>query len=66
MRIQRKVYGNGEEHFYASVVENRREGKKTMQKTIAYLGVVTAEQVPYLKAAYAKKKPRLVFDDGSG
>jgi hypothetical protein len=63
MRIQRKVYGTGKEHFYASVVENRREGKKTRQKTIAYLGAVTVEQIPYLKAAYAKKKPLLVYKE---
>jgi hypothetical protein len=63
MRIQRKVYKTGKEHLYASVVENRREGKRTVQKTVAYLGVVTAEQVPYLKAAYARVKPRLVWDN---
>jgi hypothetical protein len=63
IRVQRKIYGNGEEHLYASLVENRREGSRTVQRTIAYLGAVTAEQVPFLKAAYAKKKPRLVWDE---
>jgi hypothetical protein len=51
-------------HYYASLVENKRIGKKVVQTTRAYLGAVTQEQIPYLKAAYAKKKPRLVFDGG--
>jgi hypothetical protein len=28
----------------------------------ANLGSATEEQIPYLKAAYAQKKPRLVYD----
>ncbi|MDT3704142.1 MAG: hypothetical protein ROZ36_14190 [Thermincola sp.] len=38
-------------------------GNKVIQETVVYLGEVTAEQLPYLKAAYAKKKPRLVYDE---
>jgi len=49
--------------IYASVVKSVRTGKKVKQETIAYLGEVTEEQLPYLKAAYAKNKPRLVYDD---
>lgn len=63
VRVHRKTYGNGVEHLYASVVENIREGGKTVQKTVVYLGVVTEDQVPFLKAAYATVKPRLVWDD---
>ena len=49
--------------LYASVVKSNRVGNKVVQETVAYLGVVTPDQVPYLKAAYAKKKPRLVYDE---
>lgn len=49
--------------IYASVVKSVRTGKKVRQEIVAYLGEVTEEQLPYLKAAYAKKKPRLVYDD---
>ena len=55
----------GKAHYYASLVENRRENNQVKQRVIAYLGPVTEDQIPYLKAAYAKKKPRLVYDDGS-
>lgn len=49
--------------MYASVVKSKRVGNKVIQETVVYLGEVTAEQLPYLKAAYAKKKPRLVYDE---
>ena len=48
---------------YASLVENKRVKGKVVQSVKANLGAVTDEQIPYLKAAYAKKKPRLVYDD---
>ena len=48
--------------IYASVVKSVRNGTKVRQEIITYLGEVTEEQLPYLKAAYAKKKPRLVYD----
>jgi hypothetical protein len=51
---------------YASVVKSKRIGNKVIQETIVYLGEVTAEQLPYLKAAYAKIKPRLVYDEVEG
>ena len=47
----------------ASLVENKRVNGKVVQTVKANLGPVTEEQIPYLKAAYAKKKPRLVYDD---
>ena len=52
--------------IYASVVKSVRVGSKVVQATVVYLGAVTEEQLPYLKAAYAKKKPRLVYDDEKG
>jgi len=61
IRIQTKIFG-GTEHYYASLVENKRMGKKIRQTVKAYLGPVTADQIPYLKAAYAKVKPRLIYE----
>lgn len=49
--------------IYASVVKSKRIGNKVIQETIVYLGEVTEEQLPYLKAAYAKKKPKLVYEE---
>lgn len=54
---------NGTKHYYASLVENKWVDGKVKQTVKANLGPVTEEQIPYLKAAYAKKKPRLVYDD---
>ncbi len=48
---------------YASLVENKRIDGKVVQTVKANLGPVTEDQIPYLKAAYAAKKPRLVYDD---
>lgn len=62
IKILTKKYAN-KYHYYASLVENKRENKRVKQTVIAYLGPVTEDQIPYLKAAYAKKKPRLVHDD---
>lgn len=64
IKILAKKYA-GKTHYYASLVENKREKSQVKQTVIAYLGPVTEDQIPYLKAAYAKKKPRLVYDDGS-
>lgn len=63
IKILTKTYGNNKKHYYASLVENKRESGKVIQYVKAYLGPVTEEQIPYLKAAYAKNKPRLVYDD---
>ena len=62
IKILTKNYG-GKKHYYASLVENKRVSGKVKQNVRAYLGSVTEEQIPYLKAAYAKKKPRLVYED---
>jgi hypothetical protein len=62
IKILTKIYG-GKKHYYASLVENKRVNGKVIQTVKANLGVVTEEQIPYLKAAYARKKPRLVYDD---
>lgn len=62
IKILTKKYGD-KKHYYASLVENNRVDGKVKQNVIAYLGVVTEDQIPYLKAAYAKKKPKLVYDE---
>jgi len=54
---------NGKKHYYASLVENKRIGGSVVQTVKANLGPVTEEQIPFLKAAYSKKKPRLIYDD---
>ena len=53
----------GKVHYYASLVENKRVNGKVKQTVKANLGPVTEDQIPYLKAAYSQKKPRLVYDD---
>ena len=62
VRVQRKTAADGTEMLYASVVENERVGGKVVQRTALNIGRVEPEQVPYLKAAWAKDKPRLVWD----
>ena len=62
IKILTKEY-RGEKYYYASLVENKRIDGKVVQTVKANLGAVTGEQIPYLKAAYAKKKPRLVYDE---
>ena len=54
---------NGKVHYYASLVGNKRVNGKVKQIVKANLGPVTEDQIPYLKAAYSQKKPRLVYDD---
>lgn len=49
--------------MYASVVKSIRNGSKVTQETVAYLGEVSPDQIPFLKAAYAKKKPLLVYPE---
>lgn len=68
IKILTKKY-NGELHYYASLVENKRIDGKVVQTVKANLGPVTEDQIPFLKAAYAKNKPRLVYGeptDGGG
>lgn len=62
VKIQRKKAADGSEMLYASVVENERVGGKVVQRTVLNIGRVEPDQVPYLKAAWAKEKPRLVWD----
>ncbi len=65
VRIQERTDKNGQTMYYASVVRSDRVKGKVVQKTVAYIGGVEKEQIPYLKAAFAKHKPKLVYEDGS-
>ena len=64
VKIIEKTFKNGNKHYYASIVENKKVKGKVVQTTKAYLGAVTEDQIPYLKAAYTdiEKRPRLVYD----
>ena len=48
IKILTKEY-RGEKYYYASLVENKRIDGKVVQTVKANLGVVTEEQIPYLK-----------------
>jgi len=61
IKILTKEY-SGKKHFYASLVENKRVDGRVVQSVKAHLGPVTEDQIPFLKAAYSKNKPRLVYD----
>lgn len=65
MRFQKRTGADGAIRYYASLVRGDRIKGKLVQTTIANLGVVEEDQIPFLKAAYAKEKPRLVWEDGS-
>jgi predicted ATPase len=58
-----KKNSNGSVHYYASLVENHKVNGKVVQKVVRNLGPVTEDQIPYLKAAWAKNKPKLVYDE---
>jgi hypothetical protein len=62
IKVLTKNYG-GKIHYYASLVENKRVGGHVVQTVKANLGPVEENQIPYLKAAYSKNKPKLVYDD---
>lgn len=63
MRIQERRSRDGSTHYYASVMRSYRDGGRVRQEVVARIGRVEEDQVPFLKAAYAKRKPRLVWDD---
>jgi hypothetical protein len=62
LKVQKKIAEDGSASLYASVVENKRIKGKTMQRTIVNIGRVEDVQVPFLKAAWSKEKPRLIWE----
>ena len=65
LKVTRRKGADGSEILYASVVENKRVKGRTVQTQLVNIGRVTEDQVPYLKAAWSERKPRLVWDDGA-
>ena len=63
VKINKRRDQHGEMTYTASIMRSDRVKGKVVQTTVAYIGRVEEDQIPYLKAAYAKKKPRLVWDD---
>lgn len=48
---------------FISIAESYREDGKIKHRIIRNLGLFDDDQIPYIKAAFAKKKPRLVYDE---
>ena len=61
VKINKRRDKHGEMTYTASIMRSDRVKGKVVQTTVAYIGRVEEDQIPYLKAAYAKKKPRLVW-----
>ncbi len=66
MRIQEREARDGTKRYYATVMRSYRDHGKVRQGVVATIGRVPEESVPYLKAAFAKRKPRLVWDEAEG
>lgn len=49
--------------YYCSLVESYRGENGPKHRVIINFGLVDEESVPYLKAAFSKNKPRLVYDN---
>lgn len=50
--------------YFCSLVESYRdENGMPKHRVLINFGLVDEESVPFLKAAFAKKKPRLVYDE---
>ena len=50
--------------YYCSLAESYRSNDgKIKHRVLRSFGLLTKEQIPFLKAMYAKKKPRLVYDE---
>jgi hypothetical protein len=62
IKVLTKEY-KGSKRYYASLVENRRVEGRVVQTVKVNLGPVNEDQIPYLKAAYSKRKPRLIYDE---
>lgn len=57
--------GNDNSYFCSLVESYRDENGISKHRVLINFGKIDAESVPYLKAAFAKKKPRLVYDNES-
>ena len=50
---------------FAALVESKRVKNKIKQVTLYYFGKIDKNSIPYLKAAFSKEKPILVYKDGT-
>lgn len=48
---------------FAYLTESYRENGKVKHRVLKSFGLLHEEQIPYLKAMYAKKKPKLVYEE---
>lgn len=49
--------------YFCALVESYRDSSgRPKHRVLINFGKVDAESVPYLKAAFAKKKPKLVYE----
>ncbi len=55
--------GNDNSYYCALVESYRDENGVPKHRVLINFGKVDEESVPYLKAAFSKKKPRLVYDE---
>ena len=62
VKVLTKTYC-GKKHYYASLVENKRVNGKVVQTVKINFGAVDLDQIPYLKAAYSRHKPKLVYGE---
>ncbi|AMC94188.1 hypothetical protein AOC36_09350 [Erysipelothrix larvae] len=63
VRAVKNNKGNDDSYYCALVESSRDHLGVSKHKVLINFGKVPSESVPYLKAAFAKKKPRLVYDD---
>ena len=63
VRAVKNNKGKKDTYFCSLVGAYRDESGRPRHRVLIKFGQVDAESVPYLKAAFAKKKPRLVYDD---
>jgi hypothetical protein len=66
VRVQERKPGkDGRPLYRVSVLRSDRVKGKVVQTTVACFKAAEEDQVPYLQAAFAKNKPKLLYDDGS-
>ncbi len=54
---------NKDNTYSCALVEYYRDGGVSKHRVLINFGLVDAKSVPFLKAAFAKKKRRLVYND---
>lgn len=52
--------------YFCALVESNRDNNTFKHRVLLNFGLMLADSVTFLKVAYAKKKPLLVWDDHEG